>query len=159
MSGSWLQTLFFPAATGRLFANCGGPSSWGTRRPWRSIPTRSGSKVTTLAFSLTRHVKENASNANKSPPTGRVLPVLRDAAAEANQHAAAGPFQRADSRRDGLHAPDGHRALRQHHAGAQIHAAAHAARLPQHQHGAQHQHHTGGAGGPLLCHGQEVSGK
>lgn len=91
------------------------------------------------------------------PSPGRVLPVLRDAAAAAHQHAPARPVQRPERRGDGLHARDGHPALRQHHAGAQVHAAAHAARLPQHQHRAQHQHHAGGACGPLLCHGQEVS--
>lgn len=94
------------------------------------------------------------------PPTSclrRVLPVLRDAAAAAHQHARAGPVQRAESGGDDLHAPDGQRPLRQRHAGAEGDAAAHAARVPQHQHGAEHQHHAGGAGGPLLRHGQEVS--
>ena len=87
----------------------------------------------------------------------RVLPVLRDAAAAAHQHAAAGSVQHPESRGDGLHAQDGQPPLRQHHAGAQVDASAHAARLPQHQHGPKHQHHTGSAGGPLLCHGKEVS--
>lgn len=87
----------------------------------------------------------------------RVLPVLRDAAAAAHQHAAAGSVQHPESRGDGLHARDGQPPLRQHHAGAQVDASAHAARLPQHQHGPKHQHHTGSAGGPLLCHGKEVS--
>ncbi|KAM9165512.1 putative aarF domain-containing protein kinase 5 isoform 2-T2 [Pangshura tecta] len=39
--------------------------------------------------------------------------------------------------------------------GAQGPAAAHAARLPQHQHGAQHQHRPGRPRRPLLRHGQE----
>lgn len=87
----------------------------------------------------------------------RVLPVLRDVAAAAHQHAGVGSVQHPEWGGDGLHARNGQRALREHHAGAQVHASAHAARLPQHQHGAQHQHHSGSTGGPLLCHGQEVS--
>lgn len=87
----------------------------------------------------------------------RVLPLLRDAAAAAHQHAGAGPVQHPEPAGERLHARNGQPAFREHHAGPEVHASVHAARLPQHQHGAQHQHHSGGAGGPLLHHGQEVS--
>lgn len=87
----------------------------------------------------------------------RVLPVLRDAAAATHQHAGAGPVQHHESGRDHLHARDGHPPLRKHHAGAEGDASAHAARLPEHQYGPEHQHHSGSSGGPILRHGQEVS--
>lgn len=89
----------------------------------------------------------------------RVFPLLRDAAAATHQHAGARSSQRPESRRDGLHARNGQPALRQHHAGAEVHAPAHAPRLPQHQHGPEHQYHPGSTGGPILYHGQEVSAK
>lgn len=87
----------------------------------------------------------------------RVLHLLRDAAAAANQHAEAGTVQHPEPRGNRLHAPNGQPALREHHAGAEVDASAHAARLPQHQHGPKHQHRSGSAGGQLLCHGQRVS--
>lgn len=87
----------------------------------------------------------------------RVPALLRDAAAATHRHAGARPVQHPEPGGDQLHAADGQRALRRRHAGAEVDAAAHAARVPQHQHGAQHQHHAGSAGGPLLRHGQEVS--
>ncbi|XP_056438536.1 uncharacterized aarF domain-containing protein kinase 5 isoform X2 [Gadus chalcogrammus] len=85
----------------------------------------------------------------------RVLPVQRDAAAAAHQHAGAGPVQPAEPGGDGLHAGHGRAPLPEHHAGAQVHAPAHAAGVPQPQHGAKHQHLAGRPGGPLLRHGQE----
>lgn len=88
----------------------------------------------------------------------RVLPLQRDAAAATHQHAGAGSVQHPESRGDHLHAQNGHPALRQHHEGAEVDASAHAARLPEHQHGPKHQHRSGSTGGPLLRHGQEVSG-
>ncbi len=88
----------------------------------------------------------------------RVPPLLRDASAAPHQHAEAGSVQRPESRGDELHARNGRQPLWKRHAGAEVDASAHAARLPEHQHGPQHQHHPGSAGGPLLCHGQEVSG-
>ena len=86
----------------------------------------------------------------------RVLPVQRDAAAAAHQHAGAGPVQPAEPRGDGLHAGHGRAPLPEHYAGAQVHAPAHAAGVPQPQHCAQHQHLARRPGGPLLRHGQEV---
>ena len=134
------------------------------RQQWKSTPMHSASKVRTLTRTVYHQLSTQCccltkkTNSRTSPDLlRRVLPVLRDAAAAAHQHAAAGSVQHPESRGDGLHAQDGQPPLRQHHAGAQVDASAHAARLPQHQHGPKHQHHTGSAGGPLLCHGKEVS--
>lgn len=93
----------------------------------------------------------------KLRPLCRLLPVLRDAAAATNQHAAAGSVQHPQQGGDGLHATHGCQPLREHHAGAEVHAPPPAAGLQEHQHGPQHQYHAGRPGGPLLRHGQEVS--
>ncbi|XP_074799019.1 putative aarF domain-containing protein kinase 5 isoform X1 [Natator depressus] len=74
---------------------------------------------------------------------------------EAHPHGAAKAGQHPDAGGDALHAGHGPAPLRPHHAGAQGPAPAHAARLPQHQHGAQHQHRPGRPRRPLLRHGQE----
>ncbi|XP_036089098.1 uncharacterized aarF domain-containing protein kinase 5 isoform X3 [Rousettus aegyptiacus] len=85
----------------------------------------------------------------------RLLPVLRDADAEARTPGAAVALPPAEPQGGGLHAGHGAGALRGHHDGAQGPAAAPAARAAQHQHGARHQHLPRRPRGPLLPHGQE----